>query len=81
MKKVLFVLALIAALSGFGLARADDSSDANNESLIKYRYANDQGQRTFDEVSTYKHLSAAVRSESNVCWWDYNEWFNCKEGK
>ena len=79
MKKIFFVLAIAVAIVGFGPAlQADDSSDAYNESLVKYRYETDEGKKTFTEVVTYKHLSGSVRSQSNECWWDYNEFMNCQ---
>lgn len=78
MKKVFFALAFFAAFTSFGSAQANDASDAYNESLIKYRYENDQGEKSVRLVATYKHLSPGVRSQPNVCWWDYNQWFNCK---
>ncbi len=78
MKKVFCAMAFVAALVSFGSVKANDINDAYNESLIKYRYEKSSGQKTFDQVPVFRHLTPSVRSQSNVCWWDYNEWFNCK---
>ncbi len=78
MKKIFFALALATAFVSLTPVQANDVSDANNESQIKYRYENSRGDSTFTEVMVYKHVSPSYRNQPNDCWWDYNEFFNCK---